>query len=328
MKRILLEQIEAKYKTESYQVLYQKILELMEKDKIKPLKASGTNGKKPALYKEYWILEKKEDNSVLLEELSYLYVPVISTDYYLNHLEEYKKDRKWLLLLNQYLKTRREELEIPQSVNERSFAVWNREKFLKEEQGKKIIKRCKISMEMLNIYETTQPLAYYVHTRKTPQNMLIVENKDTFYSMRRHLLSGESQILGVPIGTLIFGAGKGIFRSFEDFNLCAEPYMRDEKNTIYYFGDLDYEGIGIYERFALLFKEHCRILPFCEGYRKMSEKAKKIGKENLPTMKEGQNRNIQTLFWNYFEKEEQNEMQELLQEGYYIPQEILTIKDI
>ena len=182
-------------------------------------------------------------------------------------------------------------------------------------------------MEMLNIYETTQPLAYYVHTRKTPQNMLIVENKDTFYSMRRHLLSGESQILGVPIGTLIFGAGKGIFRSFEDFKLCAEPYMREKENTIYYFGDMDYEGIGIYEKLALLFREHCTIKPFCEAYVKMNAKAEETGIEEMPLMKAGQNQNIGELFWDFFEKQEMEKMQKLLQEGRYIPQEILSVKD-
>ena len=51
--------------------------------------------------------------------------------------------------------------------------------------------------------------------------------------MRNYLLNGHTEI---------FGAGKGIIRSFQDFDLCAEPYMKHPKNTIYYFGDLDYES--------------------------------------------------------------------------------------
>ena len=327
MKRISLEKMELQYKIDSYQELYKKVLELMEEEKIKPVKASGTNGKKPALYKEYWLIETPKDNSSLMEELSYLYVPSISTDYYLHHLNQYQKDRPWVLLLNQYLKTNREELKNPQSINERSFAIWKREKFLKEEQGKKILKRCGISIEMLNLYETTEPLSYYVHTREIPQNLLIVENKDTFYSMRKHLLSGENQILGVSIGTLIYGAGKGILRSFEDFNLCAEPYMRAEENHIYYFGDLDYEGIGIYEKLAVLFEKHCTIRPFCEAYLKMNEKAEEIGIESMPAMKAGQNQNIGDLFWSFFDKQDAEKVQQLLQKGQYIPQEILAVRD-
>lgn len=340
MKRIPLEKIESKYKVSSYQELHKKVLELIQEEKIKPVKASGTNGKKPALYKEYWVLEKTKDNSSFEEELSYLYVPSIATDYYLKNLEQYQKDRPWVILLNQYLKANREELKIPQSINERSFAIWKREKFLKEEQGRKILKRCGISMEMLNLYETTEPLSYYVHTRKTPQNLLIVENKDTFYSMRKHLLSEEGRedgkqpsltekksIFGMPVGTLIYGAGKGILRSFEDFNLCAEPYMRAKENVIYYFGDLDYEGIGIYEKLAVLFEKHCTIRPFWEAYVKMLEKAEENGMENMPAMKARQNQNIGERFWSFFGKREIDKMQRLLKSGKYIPQEIFSIKD-
>lgn len=274
MKRICLNDIELQYKLHNYRELCNKILSLIECEELKPVKASGKNGKKPALYNEYWLIEEQEDNSQYIEELSYLFVPMISTHYYLKHIQQYRQDRQWLLLLNQYLKNNRNELKIPKSMNERSFEIWHREKFLKEEQGKKILKRCGISLEELNLYETTEPLAYYVHTREVPQNMLIVENKDTFYSMRRHLLAGNNRILGKSIGTLLYGAGKGIFRSFQDFSLCTEPYMREKGNVIYYFGDLDYEGIAIYESLASLFDEECSIRPFAEGYLKMIEKIK------------------------------------------------------
>ena len=70
--------------------------------------------------------------------------------------------------------------------------------------------------------------------------------------MRNYLLNGHTEIFGAEIGTLIYGAGKGIIRSFQDFDLCAEPYMKHPKNTIYYFGDLDYEGIGIYKLLSYL----------------------------------------------------------------------------
>lgn len=327
MKRICLDDIESQYKIQSYKELYNKVLTLIQHGKLKPVKASGKNGKKPALYSEYWIIEEPEDNAKYIEELSYLFVPMISTHYYLNHIQQYREDRQWLLLLNQYLKTNRNALQIPKSINERSFEIWHRENFLKEEQGKKILKRCGISLEELNLYETTEPLAYYVHTREIPQNMLILENKDTFYSMRKHLLSGNSSILGTSIGTLIYGAGKGIFRSFQDFSLCAEPYMREKRNVIYYFGDLDYEGIAIYESLASLFDKECKIEPFAEGYLKMIEKAKEIGEDQLPTMKEGQNKNIGTYFWDSFGRDSADKMQRILQNGRYIPQEILAIGD-
>ncbi|MGN0484803.1 MAG: Wadjet anti-phage system protein JetD domain-containing protein [Lachnospiraceae bacterium] len=327
MKRVNLDQIEKKYPVRSYQELYEKVLLLMEKEKIKPVKASGKNGKKPALYKEYWVIEKTKDVSKYIEELSYLFVPSISTAYYLKHLDRYEEDRKWLFCLNHYLKEESEKLKIPKSMNERSFEIWHREKFLKEEQGKKILKRCGLTLDDLNLYETTEPLAYYVHTKNVPQNMLIIENKDTFYSMRKRLLGGEDTILGVKIGTLIYGAGKGIFRSFQDFSLCAEPYMRKPENVIYYFGDMDYEGIRIYETFADSFGDTYQIRPFIEGYQKMLAKVKQIGEDVLPKTKEGQNQNIQTEFLDAFEKEQSDTMKRILQAGTYIPQEILSLED-
>lgn len=327
MKRIHLDRIESQYQTKTYQELYQKVVWLIEQEQIKPIKAAGKNGKKPALYKEYWLLPKQEDNSAYIEELYYLYLPMIKTDYYLNHLEEYKTDRKWLIYLNQYLKTRKEELEFPQSINERSFAIWRREKFLKEEQGKKILKRCGLSLKELNLYQTTEPMSYFTASREIPQNLLIIENKDTFYSIRKHLLDHRGEILGCTVSTLIYGAGKGILRSFMDFALCAEPYMTDEQNGIFYLGDLDYEGIGIYEKLTLSFGENRRIFPFLQGYEKMLQKAKEIGTAELPSMKEGQNKQIGNTFLSYFDSGQVKQMQMILEAGKYIPQEILSGKD-
>lgn len=327
MKRITLDEIEIQYRIEDYQGLYEIIRMLIQKERIKPVYASGKNGKKPALYRAYWILEEQEDNSQYMEELSYFYVSDIETTYYLKHINQYEEDRKWLLLLNQYLKTNRKNLEIPKSMNERSFEIWHREKFLKEEQGKKILKRCGISLDELNMYETTEPLAYYSATKQVPQTILILENKDTFYSMRKSLMSGQSTILGVEIGTLIYGAGKGIIRSFQDFSLCAEPYMRETDNRICYLGDLDYEGIRIYEGLARMFESECIIEPFMEGYLKMLQSAQAIGINCLPDMKKGQNSDIDDIFQKHFKKDIFKCIQQILEQGKYIPQEILSIED-
>ena len=171
-------------------------------------------------------------------DIKYTFSTMISVDYYLAHPDMYEKDRNWLLMLNQYLKKHTDALLTPESLNERSFEIWHREKFLDREQGK---------------------------------NILILENKDPFFSMRNYLLNGHTEIFGAEIGTLIYGAGKGIIRSFQDFDLCAEPYMKHPENTIYYFGDLDYEGIGIYENLAEKFRSRWKIIPFVPAYQAMLE---------------------------------------------------------
>lgn len=324
MRRITLEEIEKSRKFETYGQLYNHIVSEISRGTIKPVKASGTNGKKPALYRKYWIEEPKKDYRELEEELVYGLSPVIMNDYYLKNLPVYEQDRRWVKMLDIYLKERRDLLRQPESVNERSFEIWGHEKFLKKGPGMRILKNCGILPEDLNYYDTTEPMAGYTHTRRVPQNLLLLENKDTFYSMRRHLLEGNETILGMEIGTLIYGAGKGILKSFQDFSVCAEPYMQNRENKIYYFGDLDYEGIGIYEKLAQMFQNGYEILPFSPGYVRMLEKAKEAV---LPETKEQQNRNITDHFFSFFKWDTAAEMKKILETERYIPQEILNIGD-
>ncbi len=326
MKRILLEELLQSHGKDTYQQQYAYIMGLLKEEKIKPVKSSGTNGKRPALYRAYWLSQEKKDYSAYEEELKYFLHPMIVVDYYLAHFKQYEQDRKYVLLLDSYLKKNRAKLKVPVSVNERSFEIWNREKFLIKEQGKSILKRCGITWESLNMYRTAEPLAYYSHTRKVPQNILILENKDTFYSMRKHLLNGGDGILGEEIGTLIYGGGKRVLRSFKDFDICVEPYMTDKSNTIYYFGDLDYEGIGIYESLAQLFWPRWEIRPFVLAYSAMADKAEQA--KSLPKTKEKQNRNISQSFFSYFSNETEEKMKRILYQGNYVPQEILNLTDL
>ena len=151
MKRISLEALLRTMQDQSYQEQYEYIRKLLEEEKIKPVKASRTNGKKPALYREYWILEEKKDYSEYIEEIKYNFSTRISVDYYLTHPDVYETDRPWVLLLNEYLKEHKDALKTAESLNERSFEIWSREKFLDREQGKKILNRCGLGLEFLNI---------------------------------------------------------------------------------------------------------------------------------------------------------------------------------
>lgn len=323
MKRISLDELIERQSSESYARQYDYVLGLLESGKLKPVKNAGTNGKKPALCLSYWIQEKPGGGCRdLEEELKFRLSPLISTAYYLSHLKEYQKDREWVLMLDAYLTSNQDLLQQPESVNERSFEIWNREKFLTKEQGARILKRCGLQPDFLNMYPTAEPISYYTHTRRTPQTMLILENKDTFFSMRRFLLDGNEKIFGEEIGTLIYGGGKRIIKSFQDFEISVEPYMRSEDNQIYYFGDLDYEGIGIYESLIQQCREPWKPVPFTGAYERMLKKADAA--EKLPKTKEQQNRNLSGVFYSHFSRDTAERMQEILTAEQYIPQEILN----
>lgn len=410
MKKISLEELQKESRTESYPEQYRYICGLIEQQRITPVKSSPRNGKKPALHTSYWLAEEKPDYGEELEELQFRTVPAIRTDYYLNHLEVYREERKWVRLLNRFFLEQGEagSRNLPYvSLNERSFRIWGREKFLQREQGRKILAHCGIGLEELRVYRTTEPLAYYSRTRRVPQTILILENKDTFYTMRRWLMGegggmaafgnkaggldfadkapakagravetgadgpdraggagradepdgpdraggaggpGEAaqgntgeppfhRIFGSEISTVIYGAGKGILRSSQDFRFCVEPHINHPENEILYFGDLDYEGIGIYERLAALFSTgeetagrtwRHEIKPFIRAYEKMMDKARGYGKDFLPDMSGNQNRNLSGLFFRYFSHETKEAMIQLLEDGKYIPQEIVAITD-
>lgn len=324
-RKIDLKELETFYQFASYQELVTQIQQLIAAGTLSPVRASRTNGKRPPLAQRYWVhAEKKEQDVTLIQELTFQLHPALQNVYYLQHLKQYAEDRNAVLAVNRFWKEQRALLDMAVSMNERSFQIWQAEKFLKEGDGQRIIKNLGLSVQDLNIYQTTEPLAYYVHHKNTPQNIIIIENKDTFYSMRRHLLSGKQTILGLPAGTLIYGGGKKIQRTITDFEICVEPYLTATDNCFYYFGDLDYEGIGIFQTLQRNMAEKLTLYPFQAAYCAMLHKAEGI---QLPPTKDGQIEIAIESFMTNFSANEQEQMQQILKSRNYVPQEILTIAD-
>lgn len=83
MKRQNLDQVLGNHALEDYDAQYRFVMRLIEEGKIRPVKSSGRNGKKPALYTEYHIIEEDEDDSGQEYELIYQTDPRISVYYYL-----------------------------------------------------------------------------------------------------------------------------------------------------------------------------------------------------------------------------------------------------
>jgi hypothetical protein len=226
MKKISLEKIQKRNLLKSYDDLVNFIVIQINEGKLKPLKSKGNNGKRPTLFNYYWIIEENVEVSEYIEELKYTINPKLDISYYINHIEKYLLDRKNILLLSYYLDNNIKLLDLKESLNERSFEIFKREKYLKEEGGVRLLKNLSYDIENLNIYYTTEPLAIYSRNKNINQNILIIENKDTFYSMRDYLIKGNSVILNLEVSTLIYGAGKKINRSFNDFIYAVEPAFR------------------------------------------------------------------------------------------------------
>lgn len=329
--KIYLTDILKPYTEKSYEEQYEIVMKSIHSGEIEPVKSSGLNGRKPALPLSYWKYEEEPDYSDVLEELTYKIHPMLDISYYKAHPDKYAKDRANILLFSEYLEKNRELLDLPETMNERSFEIFRREKFFQGEGGLKLCDRLGIGMDKLNFYHTSEPLAYYSYSKKRKQNILIIENKDTFYELRRYLQRMDRKILGIEFDTVIYGAGKGIWKTFLDYAGGAEEYFRGD-NPLFYFGDIDYEGIFIYEKLAMekwhdIEGNKITIRPYIPAYQAALDKALLIGMEGLPDMKEKQNNNIGTVFFDFFEDERKQQMVDILLAGKYIPQEILNEHD-
>ena len=244
--KVYLKDIMSLHQDKDYNELYAYVMELIDKEELEPVRRAGTNGRKPALPLAFWRYIEEADYSGVYDELTFKIHPAIDTSYYRAHPDRYKKDKEDIECLSEYMKKNAGLLEIQETMNERSFEIFRREKFFQEKGGLAFCARLGISEEQLNLYRTSEPLSYYSHSKEASQNIMIIENKDTFYDLRRHMQRTGNRILGTDFGTLIYGAGKGIWRTFADYAEGAEGYF-GSSNRLLYFGDIDYEGILIYE---------------------------------------------------------------------------------
>jgi hypothetical protein len=291
-----------------------------QQGELTEVSSSKTNGMNPPLYNKYKVLPLKEDNKNFLEEINYALYFSFSKSYYLNNIDIYKVDKPYITALTNYFRENKLKLNTPMSINERSYDIWGEEKFLKDGSGKRILKNLGIIIEDLNVYYTPEPFVYFSANKSSAQRVLILENKDTWYTLRKLMLEGINIFIGEHIDTIIYGAGKGIEKSLEDFEFTAPEYFR-KPIEILYWGDIDYEGIGIYERVKHRHGAVLNINLFKEAYKLMLELSKN---RTLALSKDNQNKNIKDAFFNELSAENTEEIKQILSKGLYIPQEIVN----
>jgi hypothetical protein len=104
----------------------------------------------------------------------------------------------------------------------------------------------------------------------------------------------------------------------------VEEYLKYPKEVLYW-GDIDFEGIIIYEGLKNKFKDIFDMHIFNSAYNKMISKAVD---RNLPSTKLGQSKDIKDLFLNELNVEDKKAILKILKSGLYVPQEIVTYKDL
>lgn len=290
---------------------------------ISAVKSSELTPMYERIHTKYKVIKKEMENAdELLRELNYTYHPSINVDYYRKNLDVYLNNRDALLKFNHYLINKSHLLNYKISINERSYEIFQYEKFI--EKTPSFFKKIGWELEALNFYPTPEPFIYSVMSRNPGQKILIIENKDTFVTVTNLVNSGK-KIFGHRISTVIYGEGRKIEQSLknvpQDITL---KYLLDPENEFYYWGDIDRVGFHIYHNLKNKI-EWTNVRIFEVAYQKMLEASKLI---ELSDVKKDQKSDYKGGLNELKDKQLKLELEQLIENGKYIPQEILKFYDI
>ncbi len=325
-KTIFLDDLKVIVNSRDYYVLVDTIQTLQECGILTPVSSSGLNGLNPSLYMKYHINPPIADYSSQLREIKALH-HAIRIDKYLHSPEKYIEVRSLIYPLSEYLKVRSSELSEEMSENERAYAIWHDEKILDDPKNLAILNDVGV-LPILNVYPTPEPFFKHQVTSK-PNNVLVIENKDTWFSLRRLMLNSQGivTLFNVPLECVIYGEGKKASRK----SSRLQRYIltdTDFSGTVYYWGDLDYEGINIYLG-VVKYNPSLHIEPLVLAYTKMLDSFTTMLETSLDVReyacKKPQSRpKNMDEFLKYFSKEYADRFIALLNDGLYIPQEIVN----
>ena len=282
------------------------ILDFEARDILLPIKKHGNNGKVPLLYNSYRINRSKlsEDYIKLIHNIQLNMSAMIQLDAYLKlSKEQWEKDYPYIQQLDDYIKQK----GLPKAeatLAERSYEVLGNEKWLSEEGGKALLERLgllkafKITTQPDPLMLAVNPKAFTSFTRH-----LIVENKATFYMFLKELPH-------TTFTSLIYGCGWKITAGID--GLYEQLGIDKSSSTLYYFGDLDYEGLAIVHALGGKIK---LAVPF---YEALLKKEYSYGKE-----RQRKDQEALAAFLNVFSESEKTLIQALLDKGAYYPQEAL-----
>lgn len=296
-----------------YKVFAKVIQELEQEGILIAVKSQQTNGKTPALFNVYTIAKEKLKADFISELYAFQRqaVPELMLNSYLTADEkEWQRDFSAIKKLDNYIKKQGFPVE-EATLAERSYKLMGDEKWLEQKGGKVLLERLGL-WEQMKVVSNPDPLMLAVNRKametcskkQIPHKHLIVENKSIFYLLK-------SCLKETSFSSLIYGCGWKITAGFKQAGWQLD--IEDEESEFYYFGDLDYEGITIYEYIA---DEVKLAKPFYEA----------LLKKQASRGKEGQRKRPEILAWfsNQFEEKAQKQIQSLLESGCYYPQEALT----
>ncbi|MDD4843273.1 MAG: DUF2220 family protein [Anaerotignum sp.] len=159
----------------------------------------------------------------------------MDASYYLKNLEQYHRDKPYIERLKAFLSNNTGQL----TLNEISYQVFKDEKALSQPEkasvnGKRILVNLGLDSNRIPYVETIAPFYYPVSSEG--DTVLVVENKDTCFSLLRIFQQKDSNIKGI-----LFGEGRAVVKIFKFLQI----YGLGNRDLFLYYGDIDQEGFDI-----------------------------------------------------------------------------------
>lgn len=312
-----LSELEMKFQGEQidYETFALTVSELENEGILEAVKAHGRNGKPITLAYQYRIHKRllQDEHVRELHQWSAKLHPAISLDaYYSLGEDRWRADLPYIERVDAYLK--RERRPVRQApAPERSYELVRDEKWITDQGGQALLERLGV-WEQLMVVPVSDPLMLAVNPAVGFESKnhlhLIVENKTTFQGL-------VPELPALPFSSLIYGCGRKIVGNLGMLRL--QYPVQSAEHELYYFGDLDLEGILIWYDLNARFEVRLA-LPF---YRACLEKEPSQGKHNHRLHEEALR-----AFTGNFTEAEAEKINAMLRGGGYIPQETLRSEDL
>ena len=319
-KSITKEELEALFSTSSDQELFGIISQLSEEGILSPIKNSRTNGNRIyPIYLKYRVSVPADTYEAELKEISALHPLLLNNGYLQSHPNEYEKYRYQIQKLDRYLFSRKEDL-IPISRKERSFEIFDEEKALDDKVFSAFLERIGVTSSTISFYDTPEYCFNdYIPERKSKMTLLICENKDIWFNVRRMMFENNAKVIfGVSIDGVIYGCGNkvsggGALTAYTKFIGSDVEYL--------YWGDIDRAGLNIFLS-TIRSNPDISISLFLPAYNQMLRLARS---KNIPDSEDERNRiEDYSQIYDLVDQELRDEFVHSIQCNKRIPQEIIN----
>lgn len=297
----------------TYETFAALVRNLEEEGVLSMVKSKGRNTREPSLAYRYRIDKRPLQQTFhqTLKQYRLHFHSSIQLDAYFSlDPAVWEEDLPYLKKIDMYVHQYgfpEEEVPAP----ERSVALVGDEKWITDQNGKALLERIGIWSAM-KVMPVSDPLMFALNPRTIQHRRhyhLIVENKTTYQGLLDALPE-------TTFTTLIYGSGKKIIKSIEQFD---RQFPVEGEHIFYYFGDLDLEGLSIWYQLG---KKRTVYLakPF---YQACLAKPAMKGKTN-----HRRNEDAIEAFLEAFSKMERTQVEDVLDNGGYYAQEVLTKREL